>query len=258
MFRVSHLMAGLVALAISATSILPASAGQWVLVGQRTVERNVDRDTIQVGGAHGRFDALRFSVFGNRVAVADVKVIYRNGTHEHLPVREHIQPGQTTVAYDLKGEHRIIERIEMLYQTEAYHGPRATMQVYGLRYDGTAGGGNPGWPGEPGLGWQALGTHTVSPFVDHDTVRVGAIEGRFRAIRLDVHGGNIDLYSVRVTFRNGEEQELPFGRIIYAGGSTGALDLSGNRRTIEKIDLVYKSRPSFAGLVPKVTVFGLH
>jgi hypothetical protein len=198
-------------------------------------------------------------VIGNRVAVGDVKVYYGNGTSEHIDVREHLTPGQTTVAYDLKGVHRVIDRIEMLYQTDGSYGPRATMQVFGLRADHL---GNNDWPGNNGhpgnTGWEVLGKQTVGLAVDHDTIRVGSELGKYRAIRLDVAGGNIQVYSVRVTFRNGEVQELPFDRFIYSGGTSGALDLHGHRRTIDRVDLVYKSRPSFRGIIPVVTVWGLH
>lgn len=293
MFRLSPLKAGLAgfaALALSFVHAAPASAGgQWVLVGQQPVAKNVDHDTFAVGWGNGRYDALRFRVLGNRVAVGQVRVFYGNGTSEHLNVREHLQPGQTTIAYDLKGEHRVITRIEMLYQTASYYGPPATMQVYGLRHDGNAGwpggGGGGGYPGggypgsgfpgggypgggypgggypgggTPAHGWQALGTHKVGLLVDHDTIHVGHFQGRFRALRLDVGARPIHLLSARVTFASGEVHEVNVDRWLAAHSSTGAYDLPGHRRVIERIDLVYRSKLTLAGGPATVTVYGLH
>jgi len=75
-------LAGLAGLSIAAFAAVPAKADQWVLLGQRTVGISPDRDVFQVGGEEGRFNALRFRALGNRVAVAEVRVFYGNGTSE--------------------------------------------------------------------------------------------------------------------------------------------------------------------------------
>lgn len=260
MFR-SSLKAGITALALSFASVLPAGAGQWVLVGQQAVSKHVDFDTFAVGWGAGRYDALRFRVLGNRVAVGDVRVYYGNGTTEHLNVREHLAPGQTTVAYDLRGDHRVITRIEMLYQTSSYYGPPATMQVFGLRHEGGHGGGYPGGAGGPGYpspGWEALGSKTVGFHVDHDTIAVGARHGRFRALRLDVHDRPIHLWSARVTFADGDVREVRVDRWLAADSTTGAVDLPGFQRAIERVDLVYRTRPNLHAQRARVTLYGLH
>lgn len=252
------LKSGLAALALSFVAALPASADSWTLLGQQHVGRNPDLDTFHVGREAGHFDALRFRVLGNRVAVGDVKVHYSNGATEHLNVREHLVPGVDTPTYDLKGTHRRIERIDVLYQTEGRWPRLATMQVFGLKYEGGSIPGNPQpsplpWPGQ----WETLGSQSVGLTVDHDTVYVGGNYGKFRKIKLQVQDNAIHLYNVRVTFRDGTEHEYSINGSIPAGGSTHELDLAGYRRTIQKIDLVYHSKAQFTGLA-RVTVLGLH
>ena len=270
--------AGFAALALSLSTLSPATANQVQFLGEQRVGRNPDFDTFQIGPEAGRFDALQFRVLGNRVALADVKVHYLNGTSEHLNVQEHINPGTTTAAYDLRGDHRRIARVDVLYQTENRYGPQATVQLFGVRYHGgSSTGGNPGpFPPQPAPGrWEALGTQPVSLAVDHDTFQVGAGRGRFRMIKLEVHDRPIHLYNLRVMFRNGETQEFSINGLIPAGGSTQALDLNGDRRTIERVDLVYRTEAQYGrrgwfgrhglhhqqaqyGLQARVTVHGLH
>jgi hypothetical protein len=240
-----------VALALSFAAVLPVHADQWTLLGQQKAGFNADVDTFRVGAGKGRFEALKLRALDNRVAVADVKVHYANGTSEHLNVREHLTPGVTTPAYDLKGQHRLINRIEVLYQTESRQGPRATVQILGLHRDDVQ-------PVPSPSAWEALGSQTVSLAVDHDTINVGASHGRFRMIKLNVLDRAIHLYNLRVTFKNGEVQEFPIHGLVRAGGSTHALDLSGNHRTIARLDMVYKTEPNYGGRQARVTVLGLH
>lgn len=261
------LKAGLAALALSLSMLSPALANKVTLLGEQIVGRTPDFDTFHVGAQAGRFDALQFRVLGNRVAVGDVKVHYLNGASEHLNVREHLLPGTLTPVYDLRGDHRTIQRIDVLYQTEGHFGRWATMQVFGVRYHGgSSTGENPGpFPPQPlpyPGNWEALGTHAVSLTVDHDTFPVGAGRGRFRMIKLQVHDRPIHLYNLRVMFRNGELQEFSINGLIPAGGSTHALDLVGNHRSIDRVELVYRTevhqvRHGWSHQA-RVTVLGLH
>ena len=82
---------------------VPAHASQWVQLGEKTVGRNTDRDIVYVGSDEGRYEALRFRVLGNRVAFAEARVVYGNGTSESLDRQGARRPGETTQAYDLAG-----------------------------------------------------------------------------------------------------------------------------------------------------------
>ena len=246
MFRRSFL-AGLAGIALAAVAAVPAQANQWVMLGQQSVGTNPDKDIYYVGADEGRYEALRFRVLGNRVAFAEVRVFYGNGTSEFLDVKEHVQAGETTKAYDLKGQHRIIERVEFLYQSEIAWAGKATVQVFGLKYTG---------PGPSPGGWTALGKREVSLVVDHDAIMVGGGSGKFRAIRFHVTGRPIHLYDIRVTFGNGQVQQYKFNKHIAAGTYSSPLDLAGDLRVINRIDLVYK-RDTLGGHA-FMTVYGQH
>jgi Protein of unknown function (DUF2541) len=247
------LLSSVAGFSLLALASSPLQAATWVNLGVQSVEFSADRDVFHVGWNHGRFDRLRFRVMGNRVGIADVVVFYGNGSKEHLNVQEHLQPGEITAAYDLKGDHRVIKRIEVLYHTEgsgAYG--KARVQIIGARYDGTeptnTGSGAPGYPGYPGnpgtpgnAGWENLGVLNVGFVSDHDTLPVGAEKGRFRAVKMEVMRHDIYVFNLRVRFMNGDVQYLPVNGLIKAGTSTGYLDLPGDRRMIDRIDVVYKT-----------------
>lgn len=245
----------LTAVALSLAAIVPVHADSWKLLGEQRVGQRPDADSFHVGREAGRYDELKFRVLGSQVAVADVKVVYVNGTSEHLSVHEHMSPGTATKAYDLKGNHRTIDRIDILYQNEG-SGQHARMQIYGLKHEPSP-IPFPAPVPSPGYNWENLGTRPVSLTVDHDTIMVGANRGKFRAIKLHVHDKSINVYNLRITFKNGEVQEFPIEGTIHAGMTTAPFSLSGTYRTVERIDMVYRTEGASGGIA-RVTTYGLH
>ncbi len=103
--------------------------------------------------------------------------------------------------------------------------------------------------------WDYLGSAHVDGDQDHDNIHVGRHDGRFRAIQLRVSGGEIFFERVLVHYGNGETEELVIRDRIPSGGMTRAIDLPGDRRVIESVELWYgKGRWEHR---PKVSLFGL-
>ena len=91
--------------------------------------------------------------------------------------------------------------------------------------------------------WVELGCRQVSfNGRDRDTIRVGRSDGRYRAIRLTARGSDIEVVRVAVVYANGNPDELDVRRVIRRGDRTGALDLRGRDRAIQRIDMVYRQR----------------
>ena len=103
--------------------------------------------------------------------------------------------------------------------------------------------------------WTYLGDSHVDGSVDHDSIRVGRSDGSFRAIRLRVSGAAINFERVIVRFGNGTQQEIPIRSRIPDGGQTRAIDLPGERRMIQSLDLWY-SKDHWSRR-PKVTLYGM-
>ena len=97
--------------------------------------------------------------------------------------------------------------------------------------------------------WVELGCQQVS-FIgkDRDSIRVGRREGRFKAIRLKVRGTDVEMLDLKVVYANGQPDDIQVRSNIRAGSETRALDLKGRERAIDRIDMVYRARPSFKGL----------
>ena len=74
---------------------------------------------------------------------------------------------------------------------------------------------------------------------DHDNIHVGKHDGRFRAIQLRVEGGEVFFEKVIVHFHDGSHEELVIRDRIPSGGQTRAIDLPGDRRVIESVELWY-------------------
>ena len=104
--------------------------------------------------------------------------------------------------------------------------------------DDRKGGGN----------WVELGCQQVS-FIgkDRDTIKVGRREGRFKAIRLKARGSDIEVQDLEVIYAGGDPDDIQVRSRLRAGSQTRALDLKGRERAIDRIEMVYKSRPNFKG-----------
>jgi len=83
--------------------------------------------------------------------------------------------------------------------------------------------------------------------VDRDSIDVGRREGRFRAIRLQVKGADIQMLDLKVVYGNGEPDHIPVRALIREGQRTRPLDLRGRGRIIDRIDLTYVTVPNFKG-----------
>ena len=227
------------ALALFMLAILPASTGaqaqQWVQLGCRDVDLNLDRDVIQVSARDGRFTTLRLRAAGNAVQVLDLKVVYGNGAVDDIPVRARIREGGSSGALDLRGADRTIDRIELIYARVPNFRGRAVICADGRQVQATA------------PGWVQLGCREVDLNLERDVVDVERRDGRFSAIRLRAAGNAVQVLDLKVIYGNGEPDDIPVRARIREGGTSGALDLRGHDRGIDRIQMIYARVPNFRG-----------
>jgi hypothetical protein len=79
----------------------------------------------------------------------------------------------------------------------------------------------------------------VDGAADHDAIRVSRSAGPFREIQLRVRGGAVEFRHVVVHYGNGTPEEVQVRESIPDGGQTRPIDLRGERRDINSVELWY-------------------
>jgi hypothetical protein len=225
----------------------------WVLLGEKSVGFRVDRDVINIGQGEEwfrtrSFKALRFVAEGNDVHMISIRLVYLNGYGETLTIDRRIRPGEQ-LPVDLRGERSYLRQIEMVYRSRPDFRGQAVIKVFAE----PARRGGPGPMVGPVVGgreeWVELGCQQVSLFgKDRDTIRVGRREGRFKAIRLSARGADVEMLDLKVIYANGEPDDVPVRHIIRSNDRTRPLDLRGWERSIDHIEMRYRTVPNFKGL----------
>lgn len=103
--------------------------------------------------------------------------------------------------------------------------------------------------------WVFLGESHVDGARDRDRIRVGRYPESFRAILFRVEGGDVEFDRIKVHFRNGTAADRLMHVRIVSGGRTRAIDLPGERRIIESVEIWY--RRTGPGTRPTVSLFGM-
>src|SRR5581483_9636921 len=231
--------------------------GDWVLLGEQRVGFRVDRDVINISQGEDwyrerRFRELHFIAERNDIHMISIRLVYFNGFAEDFRVDRLIRDGED-LPIDLRGDRSYIRRIEMIYRSRPDFRGEAVIRVFGE----PSRRGPPGPPPGPGAGrdWVELGCQEVALFgKDRDTIHVGRREGRFSAIRLHVRGADVEMRDLKVIYANGEPDDIPVRHFIRAGERTRPLDLRGRERSIERIEMVYKTALNPADIVIKQRV----
>lgn len=105
--------------------------------------------------------------------------------------------------------------------------------------------------------WEDLGSKEVKDRSEQDTWHLGAGKGQFRQLKITVQYRPVRFYKVEVTFTNGDKQMVEVRNLIRAGGESRPLDLIGNDRFINKVDVWYEAATPGKGRRSQVTLWGL-
>jgi hypothetical protein len=109
----------------------PNFGPRWDRLGSKVVDKNRDRDVIQLSRQDGRIDRLRLRVLENDVRIRRVRIQYGNGVAHDLDVDRRINEGEHSGNIELRGQRgRFIDRITLVYNTVG-RGPKATIEVWG-------------------------------------------------------------------------------------------------------------------------------
>jgi hypothetical protein len=234
---------------------------EWVLLGEKTVGFRVDRDSVRINHPEDwyrtrSFRSLHIVADRNDVYFLGIELVYLNGYSERFRVDRLLRDGED-FPIDLRGERSFIREIVMTYRSRPDFRGEAVIRVYGEPSRRGPGFPGPGFPG-PGADrdrdrdrddrWVELGCQRVSLFgKDRDSIRVGRREGRFKAVRLHVRGADVEILDLRVIYTNGEPDDIQVRHFIRQGDRTRPLDLRGRERSIDRVEMVYRTVPNFKG-----------
>jgi hypothetical protein len=105
--------------------------------------------------------------------------------------------------------------------------------------------------------WSYLGEANVDGSADHDRIHVGESKGAFRRIQILVQNSAIDFDRLVVHYSNGTQYPVAITARIPAGGRTRAIDLPGDHRSIESVEVWYRKGNWASGAKPKMRLMGI-
>ena len=103
--------------------------------------------------------------------------------------------------------------------------------------------------------WVLLGERDVDFKVDHDSIDVGRHEGRFRVLRFVAHGGEVEMYEIKIVLDDGEAFRHPT-HLILDRGEGRTVDLPGDRRAVRRVEFVYRSLHKGDGHHATISLYG--
>jgi len=104
--------------------------------------------------------------------------------------------------------------------------------------------------------WHSLGSKEVKDQSEQDTWHLGSSKGQFRKLKLTITRRAVRFYKFEVTYSNGEKDTIEVRSLIPAGGETRAIDLKGDDRYINKVDIWYEASSAGKGQRSVVTLWG--
>jgi len=104
--------------------------------------------------------------------------------------------------------------------------------------------------------WVLLGERKVDMSAERDVIKIGRgddwwKERGLRRLHLVAERSDIRLMAVRLVYQNGHQEDFKVDRTIRAGEDQ-RVELRGERKYLERIEFLYRARPSFDAAIMKV------
>lgn len=218
----------------------------WVLIGSGAIEsggydRRPERVVLRVGREVGHFQGIGLRVLGAPVRVLEVITTFANGDRDKEVLGGLVGNRARTQPIKLRREG-YIRSVEVVYEKQSRE--RTVLEVYGDYSDRWISSGRR----SANQGWMLLGAQRAQMFgADSDSFDVGRRFGNFKALRVTARDHAVRLYGMRITYGNGETEDVPFSGELAPGQSTPPLDLRGRDRFIDRIQMRYRTKFNFQG-----------
>jgi hypothetical protein len=103
--------------------------------------------------------------------------------------------------------------------------------------------------------WFFLEDKKVGFGVDHDVIHFGNWKDDVRQIKLKITDGSLKMYSMKIYFDNGSEQNVELRNRFAQGSESRVIDMDGGLRHLSKIEFWYETK-GFARGRARVAVWG--
>ena len=105
--------------------------------------------------------------------------------------------------------------------------------------------------------WKDLGSKSVKQGVEQDTWHLNSFKGQYRKVKFTVNHGKVKIHRLEIKYRSGETERVSINKVINPGGSTRVIDLRGNDRYLDVVDIWYEAvKSAKGGDSPTVTLWG--
>lgn len=105
--------------------------------------------------------------------------------------------------------------------------------------------------------WEKLGSRVVDYKLDRDIIHVGAHEGGFTKLKVNVDGGALNMHRMVVTYANGGSETIELRHNFGPDSGSRIIDIRGGKRLIKRITFFYDTKNLAQGKAV-VTVYGRH
>lgn len=178
--------------------------------------------------------AVRFQISEEPARLDEVVLTYGNGQRERLNIRGHFAKNSSSRWVYLSGGSRCIKEVRLEGEATGRRGENAGTRLQAI-LDYNDGGWNPRGTK------MALAFTVLAPRGSTWNLPVGTCENmneRVTALKLIIGVQSAEINQVRVTYGNGEVDELPVRGRYRRGDHSGWVDVLGRERCIKSIRLV--------------------
>lgn len=111
-------------------TIAPAIAGEWDLLGERSVRLVTERDVIRVSSRR-QYSRIKLRVRETGIQILAMTITLGNGRTLNPPLRQFIARGGESRVIDLPGRDRVIRSVTLIYRSRPGSTERAIVRLYG-------------------------------------------------------------------------------------------------------------------------------
>ena len=107
------------------------------------------------------------------------------------------------------------------------------------------------------LNWDKLGSRTVDYKLDRDVIHVGAKEGGFTKLKVEVRGGAVNMHKMVIKYMNGTSETIAQRHNFSKKSGSRVIDIKGGKRFIKNITMYYDTK-NLARTKAVIYVLGRH